>query len=106
VCSESETGAVRYDKLSFTKNSDRCTLEFKVFHNAGCGVVKAPGFLQFLSSNALIFAVILIVVGFVTWIFGKMLIKYVYLGLPALIVFLFLAIFFSYVGVFSILEED
>jgi hypothetical protein len=40
MCNESETGALSYDKFSFAKDSDKCTLEFNAFHNAGCGTQK------------------------------------------------------------------
>ena len=106
MCSKSETGEVSYDKLSFNKNSDRCTLEFKVFHNAGCAVVKASGFFQYLNSYPLINGLFLIAFGFFTWIYGKKHPRYVSFGLLALLIFLFFAIIFSYIGTLAVLEED
>jgi hypothetical protein len=50
MCSETETGALSYDKFSFSKNSDDCTLEITATHKAGCGTVKASGFVQYLNS--------------------------------------------------------
>lgn len=44
MCNPSEKGVLSYDKISFDKNSDKCTLEFKANHNAGCGLVKTSGF--------------------------------------------------------------
>lgn len=106
MCSESETGALSYDKISFAKNSDRCTLEFKVYHNSGCGVVKASGLIQYLSSKPWLISLILLAVGFVICFFGGKLIKLVYIALPSLLAFLFLANMLSSFGAFSVLEED
>jgi len=106
MCSESESGALSYDKISFAKDSDRCTLEFKVYHNAGCGVVKASGLIQYLSSKPWLVSLILLAVGFVICFFGGKLIKLVYIALPAFLVFLFLANMVSSFGTFSVLEED
>ena len=50
MCNASEKGALSYDKFSFSKNSEECTLKFLVFHNAGCGMVKPSGFIQYLNS--------------------------------------------------------
>jgi hypothetical protein len=50
MCNASETGHLSYEKFSFAKKSDDCTLEFMAFHNAGCGIVKFSGFIQYLNS--------------------------------------------------------
>jgi ABC-type polysaccharide/polyol phosphate export permease len=106
MCSKSETGEVSYDKLSFNKNSDRCTLEFNLFHNAGCAVVKASGFLQYLNSYSLINGLILIAFGSFTCFYGGKHPRNVSFGLLALLIFLLFAIIFSYIGTLAVLEED
>jgi hypothetical protein len=106
LCSATETGALTYDKFSFAKNSDKCTLEFTATHNAGCGLVKTSGFVQYLNSNPWLVAVILIAAGIATCFFGGQLIDYVYIGVPALFAFLFVTVMLSSFGTFSVLEED
>lgn len=106
MCNASETGALSYDKFSFSKNSDKCTLEFTAIHNAGCGMVKTSGFVQYLNSNPWLVALILIAAGIATCFFGGQLIDYVYIGVPALFAFLFVAVMLSSFGTFSVLEAD
>jgi hypothetical protein len=106
MCNSSENGALSYDKFSFTKNSDKCTLEFKAFHKAGCGLGKTSGLVQYLTINPLLVALILIVAGFATCFFGGLILNYVYIGVPALFAFLFFAFVLSSFGIFSVLETD
>jgi hypothetical protein len=86
MCNASEIGALSYDKFSFAKkNYDNCTLEFMAFHNAGCGMVKPSGFIQYLNSYKLFFGIILICVGIAICFFGGYKIKFLYGGIMALI---------------------
>jgi hypothetical protein len=71
MCNASETGPLSYEKFSFAKkNYDNCTLEFMAFHNAGCGMVKPCGFIQYINSEPVLVAIILIVAGIGACFFG------------------------------------
>lgn len=50
MCDSKETGPLGYNKISVSKNSDKCTLRFTAIHKSGCGSVKASGFVQYLNS--------------------------------------------------------
>jgi len=104
MCSETDTGALSYDKFSFIKNSDKCTLEFTATHKAGCGTTKSSGFVQFLSSW--FSAVILIPVGIVIWYNGGRLDDWMDFGFAVFIGFYLAGIALSNIGIFSVLEED
>jgi hypothetical protein len=106
MCNASETGALSYDKFSFSKDSDKCTLEFTATHKAGCGTVKTSGFVQYLNSSPWLVALILIAAGIATCFRGGQVIEKVYFGVPALFAFLFVAVLISSFGTFSVLESD
>jgi purine-cytosine permease-like protein len=59
-----------------------------------------------LNSNPWLVALILIATGIVTCFFGIKLIYWVNIGVPALFAFLFVTVILSFVGIFSVLEED
>jgi hypothetical protein len=106
MCSPTETKALSYDKFTFASDPKKCTLDFTAYHNAGCGLVKTSGFVQYLNSNPWLVAVILIAAGIATCFFGGQLIDWVYIGVPALFAFLFVTVLLSSFGTFSVLEED
>ena len=106
MCSPTETKALSYDKFTSKSDPSKCTLDFTAYHNAGCGLVKTSGFVQYLNSNPWLVAVILIAAGVATCFFGGKLIDWVYIGIPALFAFLFVNIFLSSFGAFSVLEEN
>jgi hypothetical protein len=106
MCSPTETKALSYDKFTSKSDPNKCTLDFTAYHNAGCGLVKTSGFVQYLNSNPWLVAVILIAAGIATCFFGGQLIDWVYIGVPALFCFLFVTVLLSSFGTFSVLEED
>ena len=106
MCNATETKALSYDKFTSKSDPNKCTLDFTAYHNAGCGLVKTSGFVQYLNSNPWLVAVILIAAGIATCFFGGQLIDWVYIGVPALFAFLFVTVLLSSFGTFSVLEED
>jgi len=106
MCNSSETKALSYDKFTFASDPKKCTLDFTAYHNAGCGLVKTSGFVQYLNSNPWLVAAILIAAGIATCFFGGTLIDWVYIGVPALFAFLFVTVMLSSFGLFSVLEEN
>jgi hypothetical protein len=104
MCSANETGALSYDKFSFAKDSDKCTIEFTATHKAGCGTVKSCGHIQLFKSS--FGAVILIALGIDICFFGGLLIKYLRISFSAFLIFLLCAIILCSFGTFSVLEED
>jgi uncharacterized membrane protein len=106
MCNASETKALSYDKFTFASDPKKCTLDFTAYHNAGCGLVKTSGFVQYLNSNPWLVAAILIAAGIATCFFGGQLVEGVYIGVPALFAFLFVTVMLSSFGLFSVLEEN
>jgi hypothetical protein len=105
MCNESETGALSYDKFSFTKDSDKCTLEFNTFHNAGCSTLKPSGITQLISSSYF-FAVLIFIAGFPTCFLAIKLIDYLNIIVPSILAFILVSVLFSIFGFDSVFEED
>jgi Domain of unknown function (DUF4203) len=105
-CDASQTGVLDVSKFSVVKNADKCTLKFSATHKAGCGAVKASGFVQYLNSNPWIIALTTIAFGIACCFFGGKIFDWFQIGLPALFAFLFVAVMVSSFGLFSVLEED
>lgn len=75
-------------------------------HKAGCGALKASGFVQYLNANPWLIAIITIVGGIAITFFGGKLWDYIVVAVPAFFAFLFVAVMLSSLGLFSVLEED
>lgn len=100
MCDPKETGVLGYNKISFAKNTDKCTLRFTAIHKAGCGAVKASGFVQYLNSQPWIIATVFIVAGIAICFFGGVIFDYFQIGVPALFAFIFVSVMLSSFGLF------
>lgn len=87
-------------------DSESCLLTIDAYHNAGCGAIKASGFVQYLNSKPWLIAIIAIVVGIGACFFGGHLYDIFAYVVPALFSFLFVAVMLSSFGLFSVLEAD
>ena len=105
-CDSTLTGPLAYDNLKVKKNNDQCTLRFNAVHKAGCGAIKASGFVQYLNSNPWVVALVMIGAGIAACFFGGLLFDYIMYTVPAIVSFLFVAVVVSSFGLFTVLEED
>ena len=105
MCSESETGALSYDKFYVANDSDNCNLKFNAYHNAGCGMQRTSGINQIFSLPWLT-AICLMIAGIAACFFGGRLMDYQNIILPVMSSIGFAIILLSNLGMLSVLEED
>lgn len=107
MCDKEQTKELQRDKFNAVKDDKTCSLTFTANHKAGCGALKASGFVQYLNAQPWIVAIVYIVGGIAITFFGGKLWDYVFWALPAFISFLFSCVVLSSgLGLFSVLEEN
>lgn len=106
MCDATQTKALQYNKLSYLKNADKCTITFNAVHKAGCGAIKASGFVQYLNANPWIIALAMIAGGIVVCFMGGHLYEHFVVGITGLFVFLFVSVMLSSLGLFDVMAED
>jgi hypothetical protein len=105
-CDNAKTSLAVTD-FSIVRDAGKCTLDITATHKAGCGAIKASGFVQYLNSKPWLIALITIAGGIATCFFGGLLFDWIMIGIPAFFSFLFVAVVLSSsIGVFAVLEED
>ena len=87
-------------------NDDTCNPVIQFTHSAGCPVASANAFISYLEENPFVFAIILIVGGFVVAFFGARFLPRVVAAVAGIITFLVVMVICSVCGMLSYIDPS